>query len=69
MDRKKYQFFMCNKRTTERKLICEGWYTKEDMVTMTFGILVGLCQFRPKAFVSVYLCKDDGTTELVHECR
>ena len=69
MERNRYQFFMCNKRTTEKELIYEGWHTKGDMVTMTAGILVGLHRFRPAAYVWVYLCKEDGTTELVHECR
>ena len=47
MERNRYQFFMCNKRTTEKELIYEGWHTEGDMVTMTAGILVGLHRFRP----------------------
>lgn len=69
MERNHYEFFSFNARTEERKLIYEGWYTEDEMIMLSKGMLLGLHQFRTTARVRVYLCKDDGTRDFVHEAR
>lgn len=36
---------------------------------LSTGMLLGLHQFRAKLVVCVYLCKEDGTKDFVHEAR
>ena len=64
MDRQKYQFFMRNERTTERKLIYEGWFAEHDMEIFSIGLVIGLREHHKKAFVTVYEVID-GKSHLV----
>ena len=69
MERNHYEFFSFNARTAERKLIYRGWYTEDEMIMLSKGMLLGLHQFRANLRVCVYLCKEDGTKYFVHEAR
>ena len=69
MERNHYEFFSFNARTAERKLIYRGCYTKDEMIILSTGMLLGLHQFRATSRVRVYLCKKDGTRDFVHEVR
>lgn len=69
MEKNHYEFFSYNARTAERKLIYRGWYTEGEMIMLSIGMLLGLHQFRAKLVVRVYLCKEDGTRDFVHESR
>ena len=69
MERNHYEFFSYNPRTAESKLIYRGWYTEDEMIMLSKGMLWGLHQFRAKLVVCVYLCKEDGTRDFVHEAR
>ena len=69
MERNHYEFFSFNARTAERKLIWDGCYTEDEMIMLSTGMLLGLHQFRAKLVVCVYLCKEDGTKDFVHEVR
>ena len=62
-----YEFFSFNASTSERKLIYEGWYTEEAMMMLSMGMFLGLLQFCAKLVVRVYLCKEDGTRDFVHQ--
>ena len=62
-----YEFFSYNASTAERKLIYEGWYTEEAMMMLSMGMFLGLLQFCAKLVVRVYLCKEDGTKDFVHQ--
>ena len=67
MERNHYEFFSFNVSTAERKLIWEGWYTEEEMIMLSTGMFLGLVQFSAKLVVRVYLCKEDGTRDFVHQ--
>ena len=67
MEMNHYEFFSFNASTAERKLIYEGWYTEEDMIMLSTGMFLGLVQFSGKLLVRVYLCKEDGTRDFVHQ--
>ena len=67
MEKNHYEFFSFNASTAERKLIYEGWYTEEDMIMLSTGMFLGLVQFSGKLLVLVYLCKEDGTRDFVHQ--
>ena len=69
MEKNHYEFFSYNPRTAEGKLIYRGWYTQDEMIMLSKGMLLGLQQFRAKLVVRVYLCKEDGTRDFVHEAR
>ena len=62
-----YEFFSFNASTAERKLIYDGWYTEEGMMMLSMGMFLGLLQFCSKLVVRVYLCKEDGTKDFVHQ--
>ena len=62
-----YEFFSFNVSTAERKLIYDGWYTEEGMMMLSMGMFLGLLQFCAKLVVRVYLCKEDGTKDFVHQ--
>ena len=62
-----YEFFSFNVSTAERKLIYDGWYTEDGMMMLSMGMFLGLLQFCPKLVVRVYLCKEDGTRDFVHQ--
>ena len=67
MEKNHYEFFIYNPRISERKLIYRGWYTEDEMIMLSTGMLLGLHQFRAKLMVRVYLCKEDGTKDFVHQ--
>ena len=67
MEKNHYEFFSFNAKTAERKLIYEGWYTEEDMIMLSTGMFLGSIQFCAKLVVRVYLCKEDGTKDFVHQ--
>ena len=69
MEKNHYEFFSYNPSTAERKLIYDGWYAEDEMIMLSKGMLLGLHQFRAKLVVCVYLCKEDGTKDFVHEAR
>ena len=69
MERNHYEFFSFNARTEERKLIYRGWYTKDEMILLSTGMLLGLLQFRATNTVRVYIIRKDGTRDFVHEVR
>ena len=62
-----YEFFSFNASTAESKLIYDGWYTEEGMMMLSMGMFLGLLQFCAKLVVRVYLCKEDGTKDFVHQ--
>ena len=66
MEKNHYEFFSFNVSTSERKLIYSGWYTEDEMIMLSKGMLLGLHQFRANLRVCVYLCKEDGTKESVY---
>ena len=66
MEKNHYEFFSFNPRTAEGKLIYRGWYTEDEMIMLSKGMLWGLHQFRANLRVCVYLCKEDGTKESVY---
>ena len=67
MEKNHYEFFSYNPITAERKLIYDGWYTEEGMMMLSMGMFLGLLQFCAKLVVCVYLCKEDGTKDFVHQ--
>ena len=67
MEKNLYEFFSFHPRTAEHTLIYRGWYTEDEMIMLSTGMLLGLHQFRAKLVVCVYLCKEDGTKDFVHE--
>ena len=67
METNHYEFFSYNARTAERKLIYDGWYTEEGMMMLSMGMFLGLLQFCAELVVRVYLCKEDGTRDFVHQ--
>ena len=69
MEKNHYEFFSYNPRTAERKLIYRGWYTQDDMILLSVGMLVGLHQFRITDTVRIYIIRKDGTRDFVHEVR
>ena len=69
MEKNHYEFFSYNARTEERKLIYRGWYTQDDMILLSVGMLVGLHQFRITDTVRIYSIRKDGTRDFVHEVR
>ena len=64
-----YEFFSYNEKTSKEKLICKCWCSEEGMKALAMGIVLGLHQFRTTARVRVYLCKENGTRDFVHEVR
>ena len=69
MEKNHYEFFNYNPRTAERKLIYRGWYTKDEMIMLSIGMLLGLHQFRATDTVRIYIIRKDGTRDFVHEVR
>ena len=69
MEKNHYEVFSYNPITADGKLIYRGWYTEDEMIMLSTGMLLGLHQFRAKLVVCVYLCKEDGTKDFVHEVR
>lgn len=69
MEKNHYEFFSYNPRTEERKLIYRGWYTQDDMILLSVGMLVGLHQFRITDTVRIYIIRKDGTRDFAHEVR
>ena len=67
MERNHYEFFSFNASTSERKLIYDGWYTESEMMMLSTGMFLGLVQFCANLVVRVYLCKEDGTKDFVHQ--
>ena len=67
MEKNHYDFFSFNVSTSARKLIWDGWYTEEDMIMLSTGMFLGSIQFCAKLMVRVYLCKEDGTRDFVHQ--
>ena len=67
MEKNHYEFFSYNPTTAEGKLIYDGWYTEEGMMMLSMGMFLGLLQFCAKLVVRVYLCKEDGTKDFVHQ--
>ena len=67
MEKNHYEFFSYNPITADRKLIYDGWYTEEGMMMLSMGMFLGLLQFCAKLVVCVYLCKEDGTKDFVHQ--
>ena len=69
MERNHYEFFSFNARTAEGKLIYRGCYTKDEMILLSTGMILGLHQFRATDTVRVYIIRKDGTRDFVHEVR
>ena len=69
MEKNHYEVFSYNARTAERKLIYRGCYTKDEMILLSYGMFVGLHQFRIRDTVRVYIIRKDGTRDFVHEVR
>ena len=69
MEKNHYEFFIFNPRTADGKLIYRGWYTKDEMILLSDGMLVGLHQFRATDTVRIYIIRKDGTRDFVHEVR
>ena len=69
MEKNHYEFFSFNAKTSERKLIYRGWYTKDEMIMLSIGMLLGLHQFRATDTVRIYIIRKDGTRDFVHEVR
>ena len=67
METNHYIFFSYIASTAERKLVYDGWYTEEGMMMLSMGMFLGLLQFCAKLVVRVYLCKEDGTRDFVHQ--
>ena len=67
MEKNHYEFFSYNPRTAERKLIYRGWYTEDEMIMLSMRMFLGLLQFCAELVVRVYLCKEDGTRDFVHQ--
>ena len=67
MERNHYEFFSFNVSTSERKLIWDGCYTEDEMIMLSTGMFLGSIQFCAKLMVRVYLCKEDGTRDFVHQ--
>ena len=69
MEKNHYEFFSFNAKTSERKLIYRGWYTKDEMILLSDGMFVGLHQFRATDTVRAYIIRKDGTRDFVLEAR
>lgn len=69
MEKNHYEFFSFNAKTSERKLIYRGYYTKDEMILLSDGMFVGLHQFRATNTVRVYIIRKDGTRDFCHEVR
>ena len=69
MEKNHYEFFSFNARAAERKLIYRGWYTEDEMIMLSIGMLVGVHQFRATDTVRIYIIRKDGTRDFVHEVR
>ena len=69
MEKNHYEFFSYNPITAEGRLIYRGWYTEDEMIMLSTGMLLDLHQFRITDTVRVYIIRKDGTRDFVHEVR